>query len=203
VKATAIIILGLLGAICASESQSMARKYTRTAVVASLGKIAFPAGEWTLEFQRLQNPTNSVFIPDYFVFKRVGDRLERLTFFRYPPTTTPRPLASMLDTVGETMGDGLPWEEKKAEDRSRGPIYSLRIDPPSPSATERRITFSFIYAAPDPAPSWLCHAFLFSHDSSVFVIAHASTSVISPEPVQDVQLHSKFFPSTSAPGFNR
>jgi len=195
VRTTAIIILGLLAASIGSQSQSAEKRYTGTMVVASLGKIAFPEGEWALRFQRIQHPTNSVLIPDYFVFKRIGDRLERLTFLRHPPPTTPRQLALMMDTVGETMGDGLPWEEKKKEDRSGGEIHSMRVEPPSPALTERTIAFSFIHVRPSPASSWLCHSFLFSHDGSVFVIVHASTSVISPETVGDVKLRSQFFPN--------
>ena len=151
-----------------------------------------------MEFRRLQGPTNSLHGPDYFVFKRIGDRLERLTFLRYPPTTTPRQLAHMLDTVGETMGDGVPWAEKK-ERFGVGEIHPMRMEPHSPTLTERTITYSFIHVRPSPEPSWLCHSFLFLHGGSAFVIAHASTSIISPETAGDVQFRSQFLPSTKAP----
>ncbi|MCD8535822.1 MAG: hypothetical protein LR011_13975 [Verrucomicrobia bacterium] len=198
-KTAIIILLGLLAACIDIQAQAPKSNYTGKAAVAGLGTIAFPEGEWSLEFQRIHAPTNDLHVPDYFVFKRVGDRLERLTFLRYPPTTTPRQLGHMLDTVGETMGDGLPWELKNAASRSGGVIHPLRVEPPVPSATERHVTFSFIHVHPSPAPSWLCHAFLFSHDSSAFVIAHSSTSVISPEDVQDVKSRSQFSRITKTP----
>ena len=152
------------------------------------------SGHWS--FRKLKPPTNRIDVPDYFVFRRGGERLERLTFLRYPPTTTPRHLGHMLDTVGETMGDGLPWELKKAEDRSGGVIHALRVEPPAPSLNERTVAFTFIHVHPSPASSWICHAYLFSDHNSAFVIAHSSTSVISPEDVQEVQFRSQFYPST-------
>jgi hypothetical protein len=191
-----IIILTFVIASTNAHAQLTNTNYSGRTAVAGLGEIAFPAGEWLFEFQRIQHQTNSAFIPDHFVFKRVGNRLERLTFLRYPPTTSPRRLDHMLDTIGETMGDGIPWEEKKLGGRSAGAIQPMRLMPYNPTPTERRIEYSFIHVLPSPAPSWLCHSILFSHDGSSFVIAHASTSVIDPEVVGDVQFRSQFFPDT-------
>jgi hypothetical protein len=194
VKPVAIIILGLLAASLEIQSHAVEKKYTGRAVIADLGNVAFPAGEWSLEFQRIQASTNALHLPDYFVFKKVSDPLERLTFLRYPPTTTPRQLAHMLDTVGETMGDGVPWQERK-EYSIGGEIHPMRLEPHSPTSTERTITFSFIHVRPSPAPAWLCHSFLFLHGGSAFVLAHASTSVINPETVSDVHFRSEFYVS--------
>ena len=35
--------------------------------------------EWSLEFQRIQAPTNSPHLPDYFVFKRLAERSDGLS----------------------------------------------------------------------------------------------------------------------------
>ena len=194
-----IIILGLLTAGTSSQGQSTNTNYTGKATVAGLGNIAFPPGEWSLEFQRIQHPTNVVFMPDYFVFKRIGDRLERLTFLRHQPTVTPRRLGHMLDTIGETLGDGIPSEAKKSGDEWADRIHPMSLMPASPTATERQIQYSFIYVRPSPAPAWLCHSILFFHDKSAIVIAHASTSVTDPETVEDVQFRSRLIPNTKSP----
>jgi len=196
VKTVAFIIVGLLAGSTGSPSQAAEKKYVGRAVVVGLGNITFPTGEWSLEFQHMQAPTNGLHLPDYFVFKRGGDRIERLTFLRYAPTTTPRQLAHMLDTVGETMGDGIPWEEKTQEGRPPGVIHPMRTIPGSPTLTELKIEYSFILVRPGPAPSWLCHSILFHQGHSTFVIAHASTSAIDPEVAEDVQFRSQFFPIT-------
>jgi hypothetical protein len=80
VKTVAFIIVGLLAGSTGSPSQAAEKKYVGRAVVVGLGNITFPTGEWSLEFQHMQAPTNGLHLPDYFVFKRGGDRLERLTF---------------------------------------------------------------------------------------------------------------------------
>jgi hypothetical protein len=79
VKTVAIMLLGLLAASIGGHAQSPKSNFTGKAMVAGLGKIAFPEGEWSLEFRRVQAPSNDRQIPDYFVFKRSGDRLERPT----------------------------------------------------------------------------------------------------------------------------
>src|SRR5687768_12660463 len=149
-KLIAIVILAILvGSV--DRSQSAEKKYAGATNVAGLGRIAFPAGEWSLELQKIQAPTNHVELPDYFVFKKIGDQLERLTFLRYPPTIPPRKIAFMLDPVWETLGDGIPAEEKK-EYSGEGEIHPMRRQPESPSDTERTIAFSFIHSLPPPAP---------------------------------------------------
>src|SRR5689334_21641126 len=147
-NSTAIVVFGLLVATIGRAGQETNTSYSGKATIARLGMIAFPAGEWSLEFQRIQAPTNSPYLADYFVFKMFAERMERLTFLRYPPTVTPRQLGHMLDTIGETMGDGIPGEEKQSEDHGAGVIHPMRLMPASPTATERQIEYSFIQVRP-------------------------------------------------------
>lgn len=165
--------------------------YQGTTQIAGLGTVAFPPGEWLLEFRRIEPSTSNYQLPDYHVFKRKGDRLERLTILRYLQTDTPRQLALMLDTVGETLGDGVPWPDKK-EKNPVGEMFPLRTDPAEPKLTERHLGYSFIHSLPQPAASWICHTHLFLQDNAVIIIAHASTSVITPEVVSKVQSGSRF-----------
>jgi hypothetical protein len=180
----------MLAAVAAEAAQL--GTYSGKATVHDLGKIAFPGGNWVLEFRRVHSVTNHLDQPDYFVFRKAGGFPERLTFLLYLRTTTPRQLMHFLDTVGESMGDGIPFEEKQAGDYSTGEIHPMRLNPTTPTPTDRTIEYSFIYARDTPAPAWLCHSYLFLHGGAVFVIAHASSSVISPTVVQDVQLRSEF-----------
>ena len=46
-----------------------------------LGKIHLPEGKWTAEHTYL--PTKESKQPDCFVFRKLGDRLERITVIRY------------------------------------------------------------------------------------------------------------------------
>lgn len=163
-------------------------KYSGKTSVSDLGTIAFPTGEWTLEYRRIHSATDA---PDYFVFTKVADPLERLTFLRHPRTTPARQLVHFLDTIGESMGDGIPFEEKKG-DYGVGEIHPMRLEPATPGRGERSIAYSFIHAHTAPAASWLCHSYLFLHGGRVFVIVHASTSVISPAVVQNVHFRSEF-----------
>lgn len=188
----------LLACLTRSQAQASPPKFTGDAIVDGLGTVTFPGGEWSLEFQRLHQPeSDNRNQPDYFVFKKLGGQLERLTFLRHRPTSPPRQLQFFLDGIGETMGDGIPNEEKNKYGGKGGLIYPMRLVPQTPKETDRSISFSFIHVNPPSEPTWLCHTILFLHDSSVFVIAHASTSAIDPNVVQDVQAHSRF--STTAP----
>ena len=51
--------------------------------VKRLGRIHLPEGEWTVEHTFL--PTKESKQPDCFLFRKQGDRLERITIIRYRP----------------------------------------------------------------------------------------------------------------------
>ena len=197
VRTTALLILLLSLAFSDSRAESPTIKYTGKSTVEGLGTVVFPAGEWLLEFRRVE-PDSADLKPIYFVFKKLGAQLERLTFLRYSEASAP---IWLLDTTGETMGDGIPFDQKQYRPPADGDtVYPMRIDPQPMKSTDTRIVYSFIHVHAAPKPSWLCHTILFSRENAVFIIAHASTSVTNPETVEDVQSNSTFSPNAmSAP----
>jgi hypothetical protein len=158
-------------------------KYSGKASVDGLGTIALPAGEWILEFRRVQLAGADKTLRDYFTFKRVDADLERITIFRYRPGY-PWPIRNMLDGISETMGNGIPPEEEP--NKGGQEIHTMRLVPQAPKPEDKHITFSFISMRQPPSRSWLCHSYLFMCDSYAFVLTHSSQVVISPEAVQDV-----------------
>jgi hypothetical protein len=176
----------LASSVCAAPPE---RQFSGKVQVDGLGLVAFPPGKWSLEFARTQPAKNDAKRPDYFVFKKTGDRVQRLAFLRYSPVTAPKDLYHLMDSLVETMGDGVPPEETK--DRpAYGPAYPMRREPQDVTGASV-IEFSFISTRASTGISWLCHTVLFSKDGWAFVIVHTSPYATSPELIQDVHFRSR------------
>ncbi len=181
-----------------TQAQSAALKFSGHTSVEGLGSFTFPPGEWTLEFQRIHHAaTQNKGQADYTVFKKLGNKEERLTFLQFPASSPAQQLQHYLDTVGETLGDGIPQEQKmenrknepkkQSANSDSGKIHMMNTNPMNLTETTRTIYYSFIHVPPSPEPAWLCHTVLFLHEDAVFIIALASTSSTDPDIVDDVQ----------------
>ena len=176
----------MFASVAFSQGQDIGTKYSGRAEVSGLGIIQFPAGEWFLEFRRLPPTPNPAHRPDYFGFRKVAGAPERLGFRRYDPATAPDQLVHCLDGITEELGEGLPFEERKAP-AVPGESYPMRVVPPLSyiKPTTDDLAFSFIRVR-DQAPNWICHTHLFSRDGWVFMIFHASPTVTNPDTVRDI-----------------
>jgi hypothetical protein len=195
-KSAILSALYVLIAISPLRAESPPAKYKRTANVEDLGTIAFPTGEWILEFRRVQPPGADVKLRDYFTFKRVNGDLERMTIFRYKPGY-PWPLVNMLDGIGETMGNGIPPEEEPH--KAGQEIHPLMLEPRVPNSKDKYLNFTFISVQEPPSRCWLCHAYLFLREGYAFVLTHSSQSVINPNTIDDVGIHSRFLTAALKP----
>src|SRR4051812_28443 len=91
-----------------------AARYSGHAQVEGLGEVAFPAGEWELEYSRVQqDPARDKQQREYFVFKRTGVAGERLTILRYNPVIAPRTIPYPRRDPTFWLGNGLPMEVEK------------------------------------------------------------------------------------------
>jgi hypothetical protein len=174
-------------------------RYSGKTAIAGLGTISFPGGEWVLEFRNAQRAAENFNHRDYFVFKRVGNELARLTFIRYSSQHSP-PLYHMLDGTREEFRIGIPSEEMPVGSTGWAP-FVMRLVPPNPKSTEDRIEYSFIHTPTAPTPpgqTWLCNTLLFKSKGSAFVIVYAAPTVSSPELVQDVFSDSVFMTDNPA-----
>ena len=82
------LILGLTLSLVAGDT------FTGTATIDGIGAIALPPGKWTLE--HAVSPETKTNEPNVYVFRKEGDRLERLTIQKFGPHIA-HPIASYFD----------------------------------------------------------------------------------------------------------
>ena len=168
-----------------SFGQEIGNKFSGKAEVPGLGLVEFPAGNWILEFRLTPPNPNPSHRPDYFGFKKTGDMPVRLGFRRYAPAIAPDNLSHLLDGIAEDLGEGAPSEVLGKGYYVDSTSNPLRFSPEISrmTKTETDISFSFINIKPSRTLNWLCHAHLYSREGWVYVVFHASPSVIDPETV--------------------
>lgn len=166
---------------------SATRTFSGRSVVDGLGEIPFPPGQWSLEYQRTQLATN-LWRPDYFVFRKVGDPIHRLAILRYSTGFPDKPLWQRIDTLHETMGEGVPPQERRGDEGySIAPMGNSLVNLPS---DPKDISWSFISTRQDV--SWLCHARLFWRNGLVFAVLYTSPQVVKPDIIDTVVDRGKF-----------
>jgi hypothetical protein len=158
-----------------AADQKSKHLFSGSSLVPGLGQVFFPPGKWTMEFRRLQPATNT-WRPDYFVFTNESEPVHRLAFLKYPPRVAGRQLWSRIDGLHESMGEGVPPQERTGDES-----YSITMMgndlvslPPDPT----NISWSFISTR--KGLSWLCHATLLNHDGSDFAVLYTSREVTLP-----------------------
>jgi hypothetical protein len=166
------------------------------ATVDGLGLVAFPPGNWFSEFQG--SDTNHAYSwGDYFVFRRTGQPPHRLTIFRIPPGNAAPALYMYLDSLFETMGDGIPIQQQWPKEDKMESGHPLRTDPPD-VADANDIEYSFM-SKMESGMSWLTHVHLSGFDDRWrYIIVYTSTEVTSPEILDTVRFHSRFAQTPAA-----
>ena len=163
--------------------------YSGKVTITGIGEIKLPEGKWTVEHAVLsEKKTNS---PDVFVFKKAGDRLERLTFQKFGPHIA-LPISAYFDSIGDSTSNGIPIQllaNKNDHDTAHilGPLHKLQITHGKTTC----LVSSYVYTSETKDP-WMSHAFVCDCDGWVLVGVHASPYAISPETVADVFLESRF-----------
>ena len=159
--------------------------------IAGIGEVQLPPGQWILE--RAVVPDESSHTPEVFVFKKVGDRLERVTFQRFGPHIA-RPIEAYFDSIGDSMSNGVPIHLLDFES-DHDTAHIMRGIIKLEATREKTISLksSYIYTSErkDHFP-WMSHAFVRDCGGWVLVCVHASPYVISPETIENVCLDSRF-----------
>jgi hypothetical protein len=149
--------------------------------------VAFPPGEWLIEFRRTPPQSQP---RDYFVFKRVSPPVHRLAVLRYSSVRAAPALYMYLDGLHETMGDGVPMEERWPKEDEVYGVFPMRQEPQDVGKVSD-IDFSFV-AQGKSGTSWLTHTHLWRrYDNWTFIFVYASTEVTSPEVLDEVQGRSE------------
>ena len=166
--------------------------YSGVSHVDGLGDVAFPPGDWTLEHRT--SPTDEEGMPDAYVFKRKGDRLERLSIKRFEPVGA-LTIGSYFDSIGDSMSNGTPMKivGKKSEHDSVHILAPVKDLQTSNGKVVCKVS-SYIYTS-ETKPPWMSHAFVCLIDGWVLVGCHASPHALSPEDVQNIYFDSKFKPT--------
>ena len=185
-----IIRLALGSPSCVAQNDVETIDCTRTpGVIDGIGQIAFPPGSWTVE--HVVRHDKNVRSPDVYVFKKAGDRLERLTVQRFGPHIS-HPIAAYFDSIGDSMSEGIPiqlLDWKNAHDTT----YILRPVVVRERSGDREICMVATYLCTGETDDpWMSHAFVCDRDGWLLVCVHASPHVISPETVDQVFSKSKF-----------
>ena len=92
------LLLFVAFAVAAGES------YGDKVTIDGIGEVALPSGKWLLEHAVTPEKKDR---PDVYVFKKVGDRLERLTFQKFAPRIA-HPIRNYVDSIGDSVSNGIP-----------------------------------------------------------------------------------------------
>jgi hypothetical protein len=177
-------------------SFAVGESFSGQAKIDGIGEIALPPGRWTLE--HVATPEKKTNKPDVYVFKKEGDRLERLTIQKFGPHIS-HPLSNYFDSIGDSTSNGIPVQllDRKNEHDTAHILRPLVVRERS-GGKDTCLASSYIYTSETKDP-WMSHAFVCDRDGLVLVCVHSSPHVISPETVDEVFAESRFDRGTSEP----
>ncbi len=170
--------------ICPGET------YTEAVKIDGIGQVALPSGEWELEITRVSD--DPMHAHDIHVFKRLGERLERMTLQRFSGNLV-HPIGAYFDSIGDSTSEGVPTSMNDFKS-AHGSVYILR-GMEELSRTEGGITCfgaSYVYTSESSDAHWMSHAFVCENEGEVIVCVHSSPFAITPETVQAVYDDSEF-----------
>jgi hypothetical protein len=174
--------------LCLLLCAGVADVYTDKAKIEGLGEIALPPGKWELEIAQLPTKPGERAL---FVFKKQGDRLERLSFQCVPPEIA-APLGNYFDSIGDSYSNGIPLRGKeKREHDTTYIIEPLRVFR-STEGKDTGMTSSYIYTDEKGNVPWMSHACVTKEGEAVLISVHSSPFVLAPDTIQDVISDSKF-----------
>ncbi|MBL8814582.1 MAG: hypothetical protein JNL58_01035 [Planctomyces sp.] len=170
-------------------SAKVGETYEDQAVVEGIGTIALPPGKWLFEHSKsFDRNTNN---PEVFVFKKLGDRLERLTFQRFGSHIA-HPISAYFDSIGDSTSHGVPRQLFEFKD-DYDAIHILRpiFEMEQSGSKVTCMGGSFLYSS-ESGNHWMSHAFVSDRNGWVLVCVHASPFAILPETVETVFADSTF-----------
>jgi hypothetical protein len=165
--------------------------YSGVVTIDRVGQVALPPGDWLLEYAFTPDIKSNN--PDIYVFKKRGDRLERLSIERYGPHIA-GPIDSYFDSIGDLRANGIPLRLLDYKSNGEHDLVDMLRDPFVFRRTGDRVTAkgaSYIYTSEVNEP-WMSHAIVSAQTDCVLVCVHASPFAISPSAVRDVFSGSKF-----------
>jgi hypothetical protein len=165
------ILLAVVLSVVAGEN------YSGTVMIDGIGDVALPSGKWQLEQAVTTEKKDR---PDIYVFKKLGDRLERLTFQKFEAKIA-HPVSNYVDSIGDGMSNGIPVSllNYKSEHET---TFIIR---PLFNRNETSVGGSFIYTSEKHHP-WMSHYFVCQLQGGVVVCVHSSPHVLSPDTVEDL-----------------
>ena len=163
--------------------------FVEKANIDGIGEISLPPGKWTLEY--VVTPEKNTNSPDVYVFKKDGDRLERLTFQKFGPHIA-HPISAYFDSIGDSTSNGIPVRllDWKNEHDTAHILRPLEVRETTGKETTCMAS-SYIYTGETKDP-WMCHAFVCSRNGLVLECVHASPHALSPDTVDEVFTESRF-----------
>jgi hypothetical protein len=140
--------------------------YSDKVVIDGFGEITLPPGKWLLEHA----VTEKKGLPDVYVFKKSGDRLERLTFQKFDQKIA-FGIHNYIDSIGDGVSNGIPVHLLKNKDEyAHEAFQTLR---PTTKLGETCLLKSLIYTSETRDP-WMGNAFVCKWKQGVLVCIHAS-----------------------------
>lgn len=146
--------------------------------VARLGKIHLPEGLWVMENSLL--PSRESKLPDCFVFRKLGDRLERITFLRFRPEIALKKAYMYADFVGDSFEKGIPTYIKRLSGKSSEVLQLGRPD----DWESDRLELTYVCTS-ENEPPWMSHSIITVKSKWIVVAVHSSPFAISKEPVRE------------------
>jgi hypothetical protein len=173
-----------LTALLLACSLTVGETYSGKVTIKGIGEISLPPGEWILEWAVISKNQEG---RDCYVFKKSGDRLERLSIQRCAGIYR-FPIPVYFDSIGDSLSQGIPTcllDYENCHDSAE-----ILRPPKSCNNSQSRMTGSFVYTSETEDP-WMSHAIVCDCDSWVLVCVHASPFAISPETIEKVYLDSE------------
>ena len=152
--------------------------------VARLGKMHLPEGKWIIEHS--YNPTKESKRPDCFVFRKLGDRLERIAIIRYRPEIAQKKASMYADWIADSIGMGVPYfvnPDFHAHARAHDEVEQLGRPK---DWNDSELVLTYIYTSKKEAP-WMSHSFILLKSDWIVVGVHSSPYAISPDTIRELK----------------
>ena len=150
--------------------------------VPRLGKIQLPEGRWVIEHAYV--PTRESKRPDCFVFRKYGDRLERIAILRYRPEIAQKKAFMYADSIADSIALGVPYFVD-ADFKSHHHDEAEQLGEPK-DWDDNELELTFIYTSKKEIP-WMSHSFITLKSDWIVVGVHSSPFAISPDTIRQLK----------------
>ena len=156
------------------------RSYFRRFCGSSIGIVHLPKGQWVVE--DIYIPTKESKRPYCFVFRNLGDRLERIAILGYRPEIAQKKAYMYADSIGDSIEMGVPHFIKAV---SRVFDECEQIGRPSDWRGDD-LKMSYVYTSNTDA-TWKSHSFISLKSDGIVVGVHSSPFAISPDTIRELK----------------